>query len=158
MKQLIACLLVLIPLVQLEAQREYLATPEDLTRFHKTKTYVVLSDNPMADYNFEIRDAVEKFWKITEYEFLEYEDFAEKSVDKNASFLYVATVSFEKDKSNTRYTFLCLSLGGDHETIDDLQDITNLPLSYYGVDEDQYTYKLGTHYTLSAATYSADYR
>ncbi len=61
-KKIIACLLVLLPLLQLRAQREYLPTPEDLTRFHKTKTYVVLSDNAMADYNFEIRDAVEKFW------------------------------------------------------------------------------------------------
>ena len=144
MKQIIACLLVLLPLSQLLAQREYLPTAEDLTRFHTTKTYVVLSDNAMADWNFEIRDAIEKFWTITDFEFLEHKDFAEKSVDANASFLYVATVSFEKDKSNTRYDFLCLSLGGpDHENIDELHDITNVPLSYYGVDEDEYTYKLG---------------
>lgn len=144
MKQLIACLLVMMPLLQLKAQREYLPTAEDLNRFFTTKTYVVLSDNAMADWNFEIRDAIEKFWTITDYEFLEHKDFAEKSVDANASFLYVATVSFEKDKSNTRYTFLCLSLGGlDHDNIDELHDITNVPLSYYGVDEDEYTYKLG---------------
>jgi len=144
MKQIIACLLVLLPLSQLMAQREYLPTAEDLTRFHTTTTYVVLSDNLMADWNFEIRDAIEKFWTITDFEFLEYKDFADKSVDVNASFLYVATVSFEKDKSDTRYTFLCLSLGGpDHESIDELHDITNVPLSYYGVDEDEYTYKLG---------------
>lgn len=143
-KNMIVCLLVMVPLVQLEAQREYLPTAEDLTRFFTTKTYVVLSDNAMADYNFEIRDAIEKFWTITDYEFLKYKDFADKSVDTNASFLYVATVSFEKDKSNTRYTFLCLSLGGtDHVSIDDLHDIINVPLSYYGVDEDEYTYKLG---------------
>lgn len=144
MKQVIAFLLVLLPLSQLMAQREYLPTAEDLTRFHTTTTYVVLSDNLMADWNFEIRDAIEKFWTITDFEFLEYKDFADKSVDANASFLYVATVSFEKDKSETRYTFLCLSLGGpDHESIDELHDITNVPLSYYGVDEDEYTYKLG---------------
>lgn len=144
MKHFIAFLFILIPIVHVQAQREYLPTAEDLNRFHQTKTYVVLSDNLMADYNFEIRDAVERFWNITEYEFLEYKDFGEKSLDANASFLYVATVSFEKDKNNTRYTFLCLSLGGrDHETIDELHDITNIPLSYYGVDEDEYTYKLG---------------
>lgn len=143
-KKIFACLLVLLPLVQLTAQREYLPTAEDLNRFHKTKTYVVLSDNAMADYNFEISDAIEKFWTITDFEFIKHKDFAEKSVDSNASFLYVATVSFEKDKSQTRYTFLCLSLGGpDHENIDELHDITNVPLSYYGVDEDEYTYKLG---------------
>lgn len=144
MKQIIASLFFLIPLLQVQAQREYLPTAEDLNRFHQTKTYIVLSDNPMADYNFEIRDAVERFWNITEFEFLEHKDFAEKSLDANASFLYVATVSFEKDKSNTRYTFLCLSLGGrDHETIDELHDITNVPLSYHGVDDDVWTYKLG---------------
>jgi len=144
MRHILASLLVLIPLVQLQAQREYLPTPEDLTRFHATKTYVVLSDNPMSDYNIEIRDAIEKYWTLTEYEFIPHDDFKEKSVDKNASFLYVAAVSFEKDKSRTRYMFLCLSLGGDAESLDDLKDITNLPLSYHGVDEDHYTYKLGT--------------
>jgi hypothetical protein len=144
MKQFFACLLVMLPLVQLVAQREYLPTPEDLNKFQNTKTYVVLDDNPMSDYNFEIRDAVEKFWTITEYEFLKYDDFAEKSLDANASFLYVAVVNFEKDKANARYNFLCLSLGGpDHDKLDELKDITNLPLGYYGVDEDEYGYKLG---------------
>jgi len=143
-KQFIACLLITTALLQLNAQREYLPTAEDLAKFQTTKTYIVLNDNPMSDYNFEIKDAVEKFWDITEYEYLDYDDFADKSLDYNASFLYVAGVDFEKDKSGNRYSFLCLSLGGqDHETLDELKDITNLPLSYYGVDEDQYTYKLG---------------
>ena len=56
----------------------------------------------------------------------------------------MAAVNFEKDKSRTRYKFLCLSLGGDYISIDDMKDITNLPLSYYGVDEDHFSYKLGT--------------
>lgn len=144
MRHIFASLLILVPLVQLQAQREYLPTPEDLNRFHATKTYVVLSDNPMSEYNMEIRDAIEKYWTLTKYEFIPHDDFKEKSVDRNASFLYVAAVSFEKDKSQTRYMFLCLSLGGEAETIDDLKDVTNLPLSYHGVDEDHYTYKLGT--------------
>jgi hypothetical protein len=145
MKHLISCLLLIVAVVHLQAQREYLPTPGDLNRFLATRTYVVLNSNPLSDYNVEIRDAVEKYWHITDYEFLEYDDFAEKSLDLNASFLYLAAVNFEKDKSRTRYMFLCLSLGGpDHETIDELKDITNLPLGYHGVDEDHYTYKLGT--------------
>ena len=98
----------------------------------------------MAEYNFEIQDAVKKYWNITEYEFINFDEFGEKSADKNASFLYVAAVNFEKDKSHTRYKFLCVSLGGDYVSIDDLKDVANLPLSYHGVDEDRYTYKLGT--------------
>ncbi|MFH0755976.1 MAG: hypothetical protein V2B15_01665 [Bacteroidota bacterium] len=144
MKSTALFLLMMIPLIHLQAQREYLPTPEDLTRFQATRTYVVLSNNPLSEYNFEIRDVVEKYWTLTPYEFLGYDDFAEKSLDKNASFLYVAVVNFEKDKSRNRYMFLCLSLGGERETIDDLKDVTNIPLGYHGVDEDHYTYKMGT--------------
>jgi len=143
MKKYYSLLLLLIPLVQLQAQREYLPTQEDLDHFHTTKTYVVLESNPLSEYNFEIQDAVKKLWNITEYEFLKFDDFAKKSDDKNASFLYLATVSFEKDKSDTRYQFLCLSLGGNHTSLDDLKDVANIPLSFYGVDSDHYAYKLG---------------
>lgn len=143
MKKSYALLLLLIPMIQLQAQREYLPTQEDLNHFFTTKTYVVLESNAISDYNIEIQDAVNKFWDITEYEFLKMEDFAEKSKDKNASFLYLAGVSFEKDRSNTRYKFLCLSLGGNRVSIDDLKDVANIPMSYFGVDGDLYAYKLG---------------
>lgn len=143
MKKNYALLLLLIPFIQLQAQREYLPTQEDLDHFHTTKTYVVLDSNPMSDYNIEIQDAVKNLWDITEYEFLNFEDFAKKSDDKNASFLYLATVNFEKDKSNTRYQFLCLSLGGNHISLDDLKDVANIPMSFYGVDADHYAYKMG---------------
>lgn len=144
MKKYLAFLLLISPWFHLLAQREYLPTPEDLAVFHKTRTYVVLGDNPLSDYNIEIMDAVKKYWKITDYEFLEFDKFGEKSVDPNASFLYLAAVNFEKDKSYTRYMFLCLSLGGEYESINDMKDVANIPLSFHGVDEDSYAYKLGT--------------
>ncbi len=144
MKKSLAFLLAIGLWIPLHAQREYLPTPEDLEHFQRTRTYVVLGDNPLSDYNLEIQDAVKKYWDITEYEFLPFDEFGEKSADKNASFLYTATVSFEKDRSQTRYTFLCLSLGGDYYSIDEMKDVANLPLGYYGVDEDSYSYKLGT--------------
>ncbi|MEX0987217.1 MAG: hypothetical protein WD052_07045 [Bacteroidales bacterium] len=144
MKKLIALLFVALPIVNIAAQREYLPTVEDLNVFHSTKTYIVLQDNPMSDYNFEITDAIKKYWDITEYEFLAFDEFEAKTHDATASFLYTATVSFEKDKSSTRYVFLCLSIGGDYPSMDEMKDIANIPLSYYGVDEDRYSYKLGT--------------
>ena len=116
MRKYYALLLLLIPFIQLQAQREYLPTQEDLNHFYTTKTYVVLESNPLSYYNIEIQDA---------------------------SFLYIAGVSFEKDRSNARYQFLCLSLGGDRVSLDDLKDVANIPMSYYGVDGDHYAYKLG---------------
>jgi hypothetical protein len=144
MKKSIFLLLMILPVIHLAAQREYLPTEEDLDVFHKTKTYVVLKNNPMSDYNFEIRDAMENYWDITEYEFISFDDFQSKLTEPGASFLFTATVMFEKDKSNTRYVFLCLSLGGDEPTLEDMRDIVNIPLGFYGVDEDHYSYKLGT--------------
>jgi len=144
MKKTYALLLVIFSFVHLQAQREYLPTKADLDHFYTTKTYVVLEENQLSDYNIEITDAVKKFWDITEYEFIKMKDFPAKSSDTNASFLYPAGVSFEKDRSNTRYKFLCLSLGGENFNIDELKDVANIPLSYYGVDYDHYSYKLGT--------------
>jgi len=144
MKKLFFLIAVVIPLSDIIAQREYLPDESDLEHFYKTKTYIVLSDNPLSEYNFEIQDAVNKYWNITEFEFLKFKDFEEKSKDINGSFLYTAAVSFEKDKSKTRYNFLCLSLGGDYPSLNEMKDIANLPLSYFNVDEDSYTYKLGT--------------
>ena len=144
MRTTLIALLLVLPWLHLQAQREYLPTPEDLEQFHRTKTYIVLNDNPLSDYNIEIQDAVKKYWKITEYEFLPFGEFGEKSADPGASFLYMARVNFEKDRTGARYMFLCLSLGGDYESIDDMKDVANLPLGYYGVDEDRFAYKLGT--------------
>jgi len=144
MKIVFFLIMFLIPVQILIAQREYLPSEEDLDHFYKTKTYIVLIDNPLSEYNFEIQDAVKKFWTITEYEFIKFDDFIEKSKDPTGSFLYTAAVNFEKDKSKARYNFLCLSLGGDYPSLNEMKDITNIPLSYYNVDEDSYSYKLGT--------------
>lgn len=144
MKKILLLLLVLIPFSALQAQREYLPTAEDLELFASTKTYIVLEDNPISEYNFEITDAVKKYWTITDYEFIEFGEFEEKALDETSSFLYLAIVVFEKDKTQTRYNFLCLSMGGDYPSMGEMKDIVNIPISFYGVDEENYAYKLGT--------------
>lgn len=144
MRKLLFLLIALLPIAGLQAQREYLPTAEDLEAFAKTKTYVVLDANPMSEYNFEIRDAVEKYWNLTEYEFIDRTDFDEQSTDETKSFLYMAIVNFEKDKSQTMYNFLCLSIGGDYPTMGEMKDIVNIPISFYGVEEENFAYKLGT--------------
>lgn len=137
-------LIALLPVAGLQAQREYLPTAEDLETFANTITYVVLDANPMSEYNFEIKDAVEKYWTFTKYEFIDRNDFDDLSEDSTKSFLYKAIVSFEKDKSQTMYNFLCLSIGGKAPTLGELRDIVNIPISFYGVDEENFAYKLGT--------------
>lgn len=144
MKKILFLFIALIPLCGLQAQREYLPTEEDLEAFKSSKTYIVLDASPMSEYNFEIRDAVEKYWNLTDYEFIDRTDFEENATDETKSFLYLAIVSFEKDKSLTMYNFLCLSIGGDYPTMGEMKDIVNIPISFYGVEEEHFAYKLGT--------------
>jgi len=98
----------------------------------------------MSDFNFEIKDVIENNWTLTEYEFIKNDQFEKLSSDENCSFLYTTLVSFEKDKTESRYIFLHLSLGGPNLTIDDLRDMVSVPLSYFGTDPENYIYKLGT--------------
>jgi hypothetical protein len=126
----------------LSAQRPYKPTPEDLKHLLTTKTYVVLDDSPMSDFNFEIKDAMPKEWNITKFDFISLKDFEEKSTDPSSSFIYSSYVTFDKDKTESRYIYLHLSMGGDNKTINDLRDIISVPLGYSTADPDNYNYKI----------------
>ncbi|HYW95668.1 MAG TPA: hypothetical protein VE870_08780 [Bacteroidales bacterium] len=143
MKRISLSLLLLAGFNFVFSQREYVPDKHDLDHFMTTKTYVVLDQSPMSDFNFEIKDMMKQLWNITDFEFIKASEFPEKSQDPNCSFLYTSLVSFEKDKTDSRYVFLHLSLGGQNLTIDDLKDIASVPLGYFGVDPESYIYKLG---------------
>ncbi len=143
MKNTFLILVLLLSNVTLFAQKEYLPTSEDLQHFYTTKTYVVLEDSPLSDFNFEVKEVMGKVWDITEYEFIKQSEFPEKSKNTNASFIYTSLVNFERDKTDSRYIFLHLSLGGDNISMDDLRDIASVPLGYDGVDPGNYIYKVG---------------
>ncbi len=130
--------------IGIKAQQEYVPTQADLDHLLTTKTYVVLEESPMSDFNFEIKEVMEKLWGLTEYEFIKTDDFNRLSSNEDFSFLYTSLVSFEKDRTDSRYVFLHLSLGGPNLTMDDLRDIVSVPLGYFGVDPENYIYKLGT--------------
>ena len=126
------------------AQVIYLPNKEDLGKLLKTKTYVVMEASPMSDFNFEIKEVMEKNWTLTKFEYINEAEFEKLSSDESCSFLYTTLVSFEKDKTESRYLFLHLSLGGPNLTIDDLRDMASVPLAYFGTDPENYIYKLGT--------------
>jgi hypothetical protein len=143
MKHLLTLLMIIVHLFDLSAQREYKPTKEDLEHFFKTKTLVVMEESPMSEFNIEIQNTMKREWQATNFEFIKNADFAEKSKSENYSFIYTSYVTFEKDKTEARYVFLHLSLGGDNLTIDDLRDLVSVPLGYFGVDPDNYMYKIG---------------
>jgi hypothetical protein len=115
---------------------------QDIATFFKTKTLVVLEDNPLMEYNSIIKKVMEQEWKITEYDFIPSKDFEKMRLDPQYSFIYMSRVTFEKDKTDAEYRFLQLSLGGDYFRLNEMPDIASVPLAYYDVEEDRYAYKL----------------
>jgi len=144
MKKIILFLASAIISLTMSAQVEYLPNKEDLGKLLQTKTYVVLEESPMSDFNFEIKDVIAAEWTLTKYEFITYSQMEKLSKNENYSFLYTSQVSFERDKTESQYIFLHLSLGGPNLTVDDLRDMASVPLAYYGTDPENYIYKLGT--------------
>ena len=121
----------------------YVPTVEDIERFFNTKTLVVLDINPLNTYDAEIREAMQNEWTITEFDFIPFSEFEEKRMNPDYSFLFLATVSFEKDKLQAAYKFLNLSLGGKYFNINQMPDLVSVPVAYKNVEEDSYNYKLG---------------
>ena len=119
-----------------------LPTKDDISSFFYTKTMVVLPDNPLLEYNLVIKKVMEQEWDVTEYEFISFTKFEELRFDPQYSFLYMAQVTFENDKTDARYRFLHLSLGGDYQRKNQMPDLASIPLAYYNVSEDAYMYKL----------------
>ena len=137
-------ILLLVFVTNFAFSQKEVATQEEIKQFLKTKTLVVVDNNPLSEYNFEIKDAVKKSWKLTEFEIIDISEFEKKRKDPAYSFLTIDKVYYEKDKTQAQYEFLCLSLGGKYRTLSDMPQICAVPLCYFGVDEESYVYKIGT--------------
>lgn len=118
--------------------------PEQIQKFLNTTTCIVYDANPMVSYNIYIKEAVEKYWKITPYKFIKASEYDALRKNPEFSFLTIDRVFFEKDKTKAQYEFLCISLGGKYRTPNNMPQIAAIPLSYFGVDEDSYVYKIPT--------------
>jgi hypothetical protein len=140
MKKIMA--LFIFGVLMFTASAQTVPSREDIKAFFNTKTMVVLLDNPLLEYNIVIKEVMEQEWNITPYEYITFQQFEELRKDPQYSFLYMSQVSFERDKTDAKYRFLSLSLGGNYERMDQMPDIASVPLAYYNVEEDNYIYKL----------------
>jgi hypothetical protein len=141
MKRITAGLVFMI-MCGIAISQNYVPSKEDIKAFFTTKTLVVLEDNPLMEYNYIIKDIMKKEWTITPYDFISSGEFEEKRKDPQYSFIYMARVTFESDKTDASYRFLDLSMGGDYFRLNEMPDIVAVPLAYYDVEEENYSYKL----------------
>jgi len=141
MKKIILITLTLLASAVYCSAERYTPTQADVDRFFKSKTYVVLQNNPMSEYNMKVKEAVEKFWTITPYEFITSNQFDEMRKDPEKSFLVLIQVKFPKDKIEATYNFLSVLLGSAVKKVTDNPEICGIPISYASVDEYSWGYK-----------------
>jgi hypothetical protein len=131
----------LLTSVLLTAQAPF---PDDkeIKQFSASKTCVVLEDDPFSVYNVYIKEAVEKSWKLTPYEFITGKEFNIRRLNPAYSFIVLTQTNFDKDKSHGLYNFLNLLQGKDVNKLAEMPEICAIPLSFAGVSDLEYGYKL----------------
>ncbi len=129
-------------IINLNAQAPF-PSKDEITQFTESRTCVVLEDDPLSSYNVYIKKAVESYWTITPYEFIDVGEFNVRRLDPKYSFIVLTQTSYEKDKSHGQYNFINLLQGKHVSKLGEMPEICAIPLSYAGEDDLDYSYKLG---------------
>lgn len=142
MKRILYAVLISCSVLSASAQIS-VGTPEQLAQFFHTKTIVLLIDNPTSEYNRIMKEAVEKYWKLTPYEFVPYtkDEFNKIRMDTSLSFLKLSTVTYPNDDVKQQYYFLTVSLGGKYKAAVEMPEIASIPVCYVESQEDYFAYK-----------------
>ena len=127
--------------------QEHLPTKADYDSFYNSKTLVVMDPSPMSDFNFKIKEVMQKHWKISDYEFITEQEFEDMKGNPGYSFLLTTIVTFDKDKTKARYNFLSLLRGKENTKISDMPDLCSIPLAYLRVEDESYAYKMDAFIT-----------
>jgi hypothetical protein len=142
MRRLLLMYALLLPAVLLSGQAPF-PDQDEIKQFKASKTCVVLEDDPFSSYNIYIKEAVKACWKITPYEFISVKDFNVRRLNPTYSFLVITQTNFDKDPSHGLYNFLNLLQGKDVNKLAEMPEICAIPLSFAGVNDLIYSYKLG---------------
>jgi len=118
-------------------------TAEEMKQFTGSTTCVVLEDNPFSQYNPFIRDAVQKYWKVTPFQIINRNDFDKKRKDPRYSFVVLTETDFERDKSGSVFTFINLLQGKNVNKLEEMPEICAIPLAFSGEEDIEYAFKLG---------------
>lgn len=113
-----------------------LASRQQIGMFKNSITCVVL-ENGIIFYNTFIKDAVEKYWKYSDFEFISQQEFNKRRFDSKYSFLVLMKGVYEKDPGGVGYNYISLVLGDKATDLTDMPEICSIPFSYAG-DNDTY--------------------
>ena len=142
-KQAVILVFILTYFSVLSSAQQVLPTEKQVNTFLHSRTYFVYDNNIFGMYNGAIKDAANKHWKITDYDFINKDDFKKKKNVSSASMIIQTESHFEGQEELGVFSSLSLVLGKPGGTINTMPDIITVPLAYSDVDYDNYYYKLG---------------
>ncbi|MEX0982787.1 MAG: hypothetical protein WD577_05410 [Bacteroidales bacterium] len=118
-----------------------LADKQQIGLFKNSKTCVVLEDGTIS-YNIFIKDAVEKHWNTTDYEFIDKKEFEKRRFSSKYSFLLLLKGEDDKDPRGVSYDYLSLVLGSGTPEISDMPEFVSIPLAYSDDKNAEYGYAI----------------
>ena len=116
-----------------------LATKQQIGMFKNSRTCVVFEDG-ISFYNAYIKDAVQKYWKATSYEFIDQKEFEKRRTDSKYSFIVLITGAYDKDPGGVSYSYINLLLGDPSDILTRMPEYCSIPLSYSGDNGTDYEY------------------
>jgi hypothetical protein len=116
-----------------------LATKQQIGMFKNSKTCVVM-DGGMSFYNTPVKAAVQKYWKSTEYEFIDQIEFEKRKTNSKYSFLVMMDGAYDKDPGGVSYNYMSLVLGDGSGNLTKMPEFCSVPISYSGDNEADYEY------------------
>jgi hypothetical protein len=118
-----------------------LVSKQQIGMFKNSKTCVVLESGNIS-YNVFIKDAVQKYWKITEFEFIDQQEFEKRRIDSKYSFLVLMKSVYDKDPGGISYNCINLVLGDETNNITNMPEICSIPVSYSNDNNVEYGYAI----------------
>lgn len=142
MKNIFIAFVMLCSPVLLTGQAPF-TNKDEIKQFGVSKTCVVLEDDPFSAFNVYIKTAVNSYWKITPFEFIEVREFNVRRLNPKYSFIVLTQTNYEKDKGSGLYNFINLLQGKNVNKLGQMPEICAIPLSFAGENDLDYSYKLG---------------
>ncbi len=116
-----------------------LASKQQIAMFKNTKTCVVM-DGGISFYSAAVKDAVQKYWKTTEYEIIDQAEFDKRKTDSKYSFIVRMDGAYDKDPGGVSYSYISLVLGDASGNLNKMPEFCSIPLAYSGDRETDYEY------------------
>ncbi len=118
-----------------------LATNQQIEMYKNSRTCVVLETGSIS-YNLYISDAVKKYWKSTEYEFIDKQEFEKRRHDSKYSFLVLLKGVYDKDPGGISYSYISLVLGNEADDILTMPELSSIPIAYSDDNSMNYGYAI----------------